>query len=43
MSLFRVPIKGWKKCVYDAALFETSPELLLAAADLAVNQFSLWD
>jgi hypothetical protein len=26
MSLFRVPIKGWKKCVYDAALFETSPE-----------------
>ncbi len=26
MSLFRVPIRGWKKCVYEACLFDTSPE-----------------
>jgi hypothetical protein len=26
MSLFRVPIRGWKKCVHEAALFDTSPE-----------------
>ena len=26
MSLFRVPISGWKRCVYEAALFESAPE-----------------
>jgi Endonuclease domain len=26
MSLFRVPIAGWKKCAYDAAAFESAPE-----------------
>jgi hypothetical protein len=26
MTLFRVPLTGWKKCVYEAALFESAPE-----------------
>ena len=26
MSLFRVPIKNWKRCAYEASLFESAPE-----------------
>src|SRR6266702_5353193 len=26
MTLVRVPIGGWKRCAYNAAAFETSPE-----------------
>lgn len=26
MTLHRVPITGWKKCLYNAASFETAPE-----------------
>ncbi|WP_246776061.1 hypothetical protein [Methylobacterium aquaticum] len=26
MTLYRVPIGGWKKCVYSAAAFESAPE-----------------
>jgi predicted nucleic acid-binding protein len=36
----RSAILDWRDAF---ALIETSPAVLLAAADLAVNQFSLWD
>lgn len=36
----RSAILGWRNAF---ALMETSPATLLAAADLAVNQFSIWD
>ena len=36
----RLAILDWRDAF---ALMETSPGVLLAAADLAVNQFSLWD
>jgi predicted nucleic acid-binding protein len=36
----RLAILGWRDAF---ALIETSPAVLLAAADLPVNQFSLWD
>jgi predicted nucleic acid-binding protein len=36
----RSAILGWRNAF---ALIETSPATLLAAADLAVNQFGIWD
>ena len=36
----RSAILGWRNAF---ALMETSPATLLAAADLAVSQFSIWD
>ena len=39
MRLFRVPIRNWKKCVYEAALFESRPEF--HAARLIDNDASV--
>lgn len=39
MSLVRVPIGGWKRCAYNAASFETSPEF--HAAKLLDNDKSV--
>lgn len=41
VSLFRVPITGWRKCVYEAALFESSPEYR-AATLLDSDASVLW-
>ena len=30
MNFVRVPIKGWKRCVFEAAAFETEPEFQAA-------------
>ena len=29
-SLFRIPIKGWKRCIYEGTAFDTAPEFQLA-------------
>ncbi|MDD1449784.1 hypothetical protein NHF48_000735 [Sphingomonas sp. H160509] len=41
MSFVRVPIKGWSKCVYEAASFESNPEYC-AAKLLDADSSVIW-
>jgi hypothetical protein len=42
MSLLRVPIGGWKRCVYNAASFESAPEYHAAKILDSDSSVSWW-
>lgn len=42
MSLVRVPIAGWSKCVYEAAAFDSNPEFCAAKILDADTRVDWW-
>lgn len=42
MTLRRIPIGGWKKCVYEAAAFDSKPEYNVADILDSAQQIDWW-